>query len=162
MFGASGMDGRRRGVGRGRGERGAGFPSGERLSSPLPHNSKAICSPGCIAGGRIGVEAPPFLRLAFARRLEVDANDLAKGRAVFPFVAVKVGVDARADVHIDAGRALEVDAAPGSAAVETLAPGIAEARGLLRHDERAALREFAGDVHDVKLKLGAAIARRVA
>jgi len=67
---------------------------------------------------------------------------------------VEVGVDAGADVHIDAGRALEVDAAPGGAAVETLAPGIAEARGLLRHDERPAIREFAGDVHDVKLELG--------
>ena len=151
-----------RGVGRGRGERGAGFPSGERLSSPLPHNSKRHLFAGLHRRGRIGVEAPPFLRLAFARRLEVDANDLAKGRAVFPIVAVKVGVDAGADVHKDAGRALEVDAAPGSAAVETLAPGIAEARGLLRHDERAALRDFAGDVQDVKLKLGAAIARRVA
>ena len=85
-----------------------------------------------------------------------------RGAPSFQLVAVKIGVDARADVHIDAGRALEIDAAPGSAAVETLAPGIAEARGLLRHDERAALRDFAGDVHDVKLKLGAAIARRVA
>ncbi len=160
MFGASGMDGRRRGVGRGRGERGAGFPSGERLSSPSLTTARPFVR-RAASPGRIGVEAPPFLRLAFARRFEVDANDLAKGRAVFPFVAVKVGVDARADVHIDAGRALEVDAAPGSAAVETLAPGIAEARGLLRHDKRAALREFAGDVHDVKLKLGAAIARRV-
>ena len=33
MFGASGMEIRRRGVGRGQGERGAGFPLRERLRS---------------------------------------------------------------------------------------------------------------------------------
>ena len=139
-----------------------GSPRASASARLLPHNSKRHLFAGLHHRRRIGVEAPPLLRLAFARRLEVDANDLAQGRAVFPFVAVKMGVDARADVHIDAGRALEVDAAPGSAAVETLAPGIAEARGLLRHDKRAAIREFAGNVHDVKLKLGATIARRVA
>src|SRR5208283_4372083 len=36
----------------GEGARGTrrGVPPGERLSSPFPHKSSAICSPGCIAG----------------------------------------------------------------------------------------------------------------
>ena len=56
---------------------------------------------GSLAG-RIGVKAAAFGRLALARLVEVDANDFAKRRAVFPAVAMKTGVDARACVHPDA------------------------------------------------------------
>ena len=89
----------------GEGSRGTrrGVPPGEQLAR-LPV-SKQKCE---LRGGldrwrwRIGVKPPAFGRLALARLVEVDANDFAKGRAVFPAVAMKAGVHARARVHPDA------------------------------------------------------------
>jgi hypothetical protein len=51
MFGASGMEVRRRGVGRGQGERGAGFPLRERLRSPPPSQEQRELVGGCIGAG---------------------------------------------------------------------------------------------------------------
>jgi len=85
---------------------------------------------------RIGVKATALGRLALPRLVEVDANDFAKGRAVFPAVAMKAGVDSSARVHPDARQALKIDGSPFDATVEIGAPRIAKARRLLRHDER--------------------------
>src|SRR5208283_4157072 len=64
------------GWGGGEGNAARGSP-GRAPQLAFPSQEQRHLLAGLHRRGRIGVEASPVLRLAFARRLEVDANDLA-------------------------------------------------------------------------------------
>ncbi len=75
----------------GKGSRGTrrGVPPGEPLARlPISKQKRELRGGLDRWRRRIGVKATALGRLALARLVEVDANDFAKGRAVFPAAVV--------------------------------------------------------------------------